>query len=89
MKRVPSEVVVSPAPKRRCVQPGGGEEEEEEEGWEEVSQPSNSQRYLFEGLSFLLTMRRKEDRHLGRRNLSCLAKIHSQKGIVQIAFLTV
>jgi hypothetical protein len=62
VKRFPSEVVVSPAPKKRCLQPAEGEEEEE--GWEEVSQPSNSQRSLFEGLSFLLTMRRKEDRHL-------------------------
>ena len=76
MKRVHSEVLTSPASKRRCVEPTEGDEREGEGEEGEDSQPSNSQRSLFEGLSFLLTMRRKEDRHLAgrKRSVSCMAK---------------
>ena len=63
---------MSPAPKRRCVQPTEGEEDEEEED----TLLSDTQLSLFKGLSFLLTMRRKDDRHLGIVMILCQQSVH-------------
>ena len=70
LKRLGSEVLVSPAPKRRCVL-----SEEREEGEGEEDTPSDSQLGLFEGLSFLLTMRSKEDKHFG---IDCYTHTHAR-----------
>ena len=60
-----SEVLASPALKRRRVQFGEGESERERE-----DTPSDSQLDLFDGLSFLLTMKNKEDKYLGMKKFS-------------------
>ena len=75
VKRGPSELSVSPAVKRQrgCSlyeEVNGVREEEEELGEEDT--PTDNQKNLFNGFSFLLTLRTKEDRHLGRSYLSPL-----------------
>ena len=69
VKRGLSEVSVSPAVKRQrgcsLYEEVNGVREEEEVLGEEDTPPDN-QKNLFCGFSFLLTLRTKEDRHLGK-----------------------
>ena len=64
VKRGRSEVLVSPAVKKRRMRPS---QDEGEESLSDVTEslPPN-QRNLFEGFSFLLTHRPKEDKHYGK-----------------------
>ena len=68
VKRVPSEVLVSPVVKKRRVHSSLASEEREEEEEQEREDDDKvlqNQLNLFDGFSFLLTQRTKEDRHLG------------------------
>ena len=75
VKRVPSEVLVSPVVKKRRVHSSPASEEREEEQEQEQEREDDekvlhNQLNLFDGFSFLLTQRTKEDRHLGETSLS-------------------
>ena len=75
LKRGQSEVLHSPSVKKRRINTHYDSRTGEKEEEERDSLPSNQQN-LFNGLSFLLTHRTKEDKHLGIHVYMCLHVIY-------------